>query len=188
MLWFAPFTFFKSMDLLNKALLWCWEHSSVYSVLHSVSSLVLGTCSTTSEHSCLVTGTHFLPPELEHCSSSTYLVTEADLFSQTSSALSLQTWRGVLTSLQTCLVTGLHFWLVTTEHCCSVISLVRMLGTMLQTRRFLGLQSWTGTSWQCCLLSIWHSALGPWRHCSSGSSLHSCLGKERHTLEEDSEH
>jgi len=148
----------------------------------------LGTCSTTSLHSCLVTGTHFLFGEFEHCSSSTYLVTEADLLSQTSSALSLQTWRGVLTSLQTCLETGWHLWLLTTEHCCSLISLVWMLGTRLQTRRLLGRQSWVGTSWQCSLLSTWQSTLGTWRHWMSGTSLHSCLGKERHCLEVVSEH
>merc|ERR1719450_1847334 len=113
---------------------------------------------------------------------------EADLFSQTSSALSLQTWRGVLTSLQTCLETGWHLWLLTTEHCCSLISLVWMLGTRLQTRRLLGRQSWVGTSWQCSLLSTWQSSLGTWRHWMSGTSLHSCLGKERHCLEVVWEH
>ena len=88
----------------------------------------------------------------------------------------------------TCLVTGLQTWLVTVEHCCSVTSLVSILGTTVQTRRLLGLQSWTGTSVHCCLLSIWQSTLGTWRHCSSGASLHSCLGKERHWREDDWEH
>ena len=81
--------------------------------------IIRPTCSTTSLHSCLVAGRHFLVLTLAHSSSSTNLVTGTWTRPHTSWGAVLQTCRATVLSLHTCThghklqgykVTGLQGW------------------------------------------------------------------------------
>ena len=117
------------------------------------------TCSTTSLHSCLVAGRHFLVLTLAHSSSSTNLVTGTWTRPHTSWGEVLQTCRATVLSLHTCtrshgytrllelaglrvsdmlltcLGTGVQTCLEEVVHCLSTTSLVWALGTRVHTRR-----------------------------------------------------
>ena len=124
--------------------------------------IIRPTCSTTSLHSCLVAGRHFLVFTLAHSSSSTNLVTGTWTRPHTSWGAVLQTCRATVLSLHTCtqghklqvtrlqgwrritsisgmlvtcLGTGVQTCLEEVVHCLSTTSLVWALGTRVHTRR-----------------------------------------------------
>ena len=123
--------------------------------------IIRPTCSTTSLHSCLVAGRHFLVLTLAHSSSSTNLVTGTWTRPHTSWGAVLQTCRATVLSLHTCthvtsyklqgyrvgritsisdvlvtcLGTGVQTCLEEVVHCLSTTSLVWALGTRVHTRR-----------------------------------------------------